>query len=104
MSAQPIHQQQRPAKTPAGIRANLPAEELARFEADFQARMREAAESYDLAPVQDCLDRWWPMAVIWADDPDDYRRMMEEAAKLMAGEYVPTVPWEETAARLGLEP
>lgn len=104
MSAQPVHQSQRPPKTPAGIRAALPPEEQTRFEADFQTRMREAADAYDLAPVQDCLERWWPMAVIYAEDPAGYYEMMETVGKLQRGEYVQTVPWEETAARLGIDP
>jgi hypothetical protein len=102
MSALPIHQPQTPGKTPAGIRAALPDPERARFEADFQTCMSQAAGSYDLAPVQDCLDRWHPAAVIYAADPGDYQRMMREAEQLLAGENVPTMPWEETAGRLGL--
>jgi hypothetical protein len=106
MSAQPVDQppRQRPPKTPAGIRdALLPADKT-RFETDFQACMRRATETYDLAPVQDCLNRWWGAAVMTADDPDGYREAMETADRILAGEYVPTVPWEETAARLGLDP
>lgn len=103
MSAQPVHQQQTPPKTPAGIRGALLDDERARFETDFQACMHRATDIYDLAPVHDCLDRWWAAAVMTAHDPDGYRQAMEDAAKLLAGEYVPTVPWEETAARLGLD-
>jgi len=104
MSAQPVDQpkRQRPAKTPAGIRAALPSEEQPKFEADFKARMRQAEETFDLAPVQDCLERWWPMAVIHDDDPAGYRDMMINVEKLLAGEHVETVTWAEMVERHGL--
>lgn len=103
MSAQPVHDHPgRVEKTPAAIRAALLPEETPRFEADYQTAIQTAAETYDLTPVQRCLDHWWPAAQMASDDPDGYRQAMDDARKLTAGEHVVTVSWEETAERLGL--
>jgi len=88
-----------PEKTPRGVRDALLAEDVVEFDRDFRAAMAEAAETFDLAPVNACVERWWPVA--WSStDPEGHRRMLEQAGRLLRGESVPTTPWEHLKSRL----
>lgn len=104
MSARPEHANPtRPEKTPASIRSHLIPEERPEFEAAYQAAMRLATDTFDLTPVHDCIDMWFGHAVLAFGDHEGYRAAMEDARKLLAGEYVETIPWEQVATELGLK-
>lgn len=91
----------RPHAGPRAIRAALPIGDREAFDADFRAAMATATEEQDLAPVTACLERWWRVA--WsAADLRRHREMLDHTNRLLAGEDVPTVPWSELRARLGL--
>jgi hypothetical protein len=83
------------------VRAALLPEDVAEFDAEFQAAMAEAARTFDLAVVTACVERWWRVA--WSSaDPVGHRRMDERAGRLLAGREVPTVRWEQLKTKLGL--
>jgi len=87
--------------TPRSIRAALLPEEVGDFDREYRRVMVEATETLDLTEVLDCLKRW--RLVAWSSqDPQAHRRMLQNAARLMAGEDIATEPWEQTKARLGL--
>jgi Family of unknown function (DUF6247) len=94
--AQPGH-----ASSPREIRAALIGEEVGHFDREYRQVMADAAESLDLSGVLAMLERW--RRVAWSSsDPDAHRAMLDNAARLSAGEGVATVPWEQVKARLGL--
>ena len=86
--------------SPAEVRAGLPPEDVAAFDAEWHAAMSSAEAEFDLSGVRSMLDSWRINAFLFTRDPADYRRMLETAAKLQRGEYVHTVTWDE--ARPGL--
>jgi Family of unknown function (DUF6247) len=88
--------------TPAEVRAALPGEDLGRFDSEWQEVMARATETRDLAGVSAMLDRWRRVAWSFQDDPEAHRHMLDTAARLIAGEDVPTVPWSQVKADLGL--
>jgi hypothetical protein len=90
-----------PASSPREIRAALFGEEVGHFDREYRQVMADAAESLDLSRVLEMLERW--RRVAWSSsDPDAHRTMLDNAARLNAGESVATVPWEQVKARLGL--
>jgi hypothetical protein len=90
-----------PAKDLKAIRAALPPEDVAEFDAEFQAVMARATKTMDLAGVTTFTERWWRVA--WsAATPAEHRAMLEVADQLLAGEAVHTTPWAETRSSLGL--
>ena len=90
-----------PSRTePAGIRAGLPPESVAEFDEDYQQVMAEAAKTLDLAPVLETLEHWHRIAWMYTADPTCYRRMLDTAERIIAGEDVPTVPGDVSKARL----
>jgi hypothetical protein len=91
-----------PASSPREIRAALFGEEVGHFDREYRQVMADAAESLDLSGVLAMLERWRRVAWSSRDDPDVHRTMLDNAARLNAGEYVATVPWEQVKARLGL--
>lgn len=42
-------------------------QECVLFEQQFQQALVDAAQQYDLGPVEAVLDRWWPIAAIRAN-------------------------------------
>ncbi|GAB3727132.1 DUF6247 family protein [Nocardiopsis nanhaiensis] len=86
---------------PKAIRAALLPEEAGDFDREFRRVMNEARESLDIAPVNECLDRWWHVAMS-SRDPEAHRHMLDVAARAERGEPVSTVPWPELKSRLGL--
>jgi hypothetical protein len=55
-----------PDKTPEGILSALPSDRRGTFTAEFRQAMSQGAEKLALAPVHEVLDRWWPIAVLYA--------------------------------------
>jgi hypothetical protein len=47
--------------------AQVAPEECARFEAEFKTEAVRAAETFDAAPLDALLERWWGVAVIRAN-------------------------------------
>jgi Family of unknown function (DUF6247) len=90
-----------PARTPAEIRAALDGADRAEFERAYQTALSQAATDYDLTPVQDVVDRWWPIAVL-AADPAANRRMLDTAAALRAGDSLRSTSWETVRRDLGV--
>ncbi|MBE1457283.1 hypothetical protein H4W79_001497 [Nocardiopsis terrae] len=88
-------------RNPRAIRSALLPEEAGDFDRECRRVMNEARESLGIAPVNECLDRWWHVAMS-SRDPEAHRRMLDTAAKVERGEPVCTVPWSELKARLGL--
>jgi hypothetical protein len=68
------------------IRAALESSpaERERFEADFNAALTIDAESFDLAPVDAVLNRWWGIAAIRANPLTE--REQEMVARARAGD------------------
>ncbi|MFN2494459.1 MAG: DUF6247 family protein [Pseudonocardiaceae bacterium] len=47
--------------------AELAPDECSLFEAEFQQAMAHASETFELAPLDAVLDRWWGIAAIRAN-------------------------------------
>ncbi|MBO2446877.1 hypothetical protein J4573_07225 [Actinomadura barringtoniae] len=94
MTAQPQDEHQpapRPEKNLRDIRAALVVhEDLEAFDAGLKAVLDKVRVSLDISPYNDFLHRWWIMACDSARDPEGRRRMHATAAKLRAGEPVPS--------------
>jgi Family of unknown function (DUF6247) len=87
--------------TPAEVRAALIDEETGEFDRQWREALAAAAETLDLSGVMAMLDHWRRMAWL-QQDREAYTHMLDTAARLIAGEDVPTVPWSELKAELGL--
>lgn len=95
-----------PDANPRAIRAALIGEERVAFERDYQAAMAEASKTLDLTGVLEVLSNWRHVAwITQRHGPEAHQRMLDAAARFMAGEDVPTVPGHvvkaEINARLG---
>lgn len=68
-------------KTGPAVWAALDGETRAMFEDEFRAALTQAAEDFDLAPVQAVVQRWWPVAAVTVNpDPrveEEYRRFRD---------------------------
>lgn len=56
-------------------------EECAAFEAEFAQALARAGVEFDLAPVEQVLDRWWGIAVIRANPLSEQERVQVARAK-----------------------
>ena len=90
-----------PARTPAGIRAALTGEDRADFERGYQAALTRAGTDFDLSPIHELLDHWRQIAVLRADRAA-HQRTLNAAAALRAGQPVPSTPWAQVRAELGI--
>jgi hypothetical protein len=95
-----------PDASPRAIREALIDEERTEFERDYQAAMAEASRTLDLTGVLDVLRSWRRIAwITQRQGPEAHRRMLDVAARLLAGADVPTVPGHvvkaEIKAKLG---
>lgn len=89
------------SKNPKEVRAALLPEEVGDFDREYRRVMNEARESLDVVPVNDCLDRWWRVAMS-SRDPEAHRHMLDVAARAERGEPISTVSWSELKSQLGL--
>ena len=92
--------------SPQAIRAALLDDERAEFDRAYQAALASAAQTLDLTEVLDVLRTWWRVArVTQRHGAEAHRRALDSAARLLAGEDVPTVPGDvvkaDIEARLG---
>lgn len=90
-----------PDATPQAIRAALVDVERARFEREYRTAMAEATRTLDLTGVLAVLENWRRIAwITHRHGADAHRRMLDAAARLAAGEDVPTVLGSETKAEI----
>jgi hypothetical protein len=90
-----VHSAPSPEPSPRSIRAALLPEDVGTFDSEYRQVMAEAIETLD-------LKRWRRIA--WSSaDPVAHHRMLRNAARLEAGQDVPTESWTTTRARLGLQ-
>jgi hypothetical protein len=75
-------------KTPSAVRDALDPELRAEFEAEFRAAMTTAVGTFDLGPVRELVERWWPEALI-AHNPHLLDGVAEDVRRVKAGD--PTV-------------
>lgn len=92
--------------TPAEVRAGLSPESAEEFDAHWRTVLARAAETYDLTPVQACLEAWRRVARVTdaAGGADGYRALREQAAHALEREEAPhrSVSWREVRVELGL--
>jgi Family of unknown function (DUF6247) len=75
-------------RTGPAIRAALAEaapEECARFEVDFQQAVARASQTFDLAPLDATLERWWGIAAIRANPLSEHEQAQVVRAK--AGDF-----------------
>lgn len=97
MTAQP-HERPAPRveRTFTGVRAALPAENAAAFDAEF-AKISDGPVT-DFAAVDEFLAGWHRIAVRIASDPEDWQRVLQLAADLESGVRQPGRPMAEVLA------
>ena len=104
-------QRHEPARAPversfAAVRAALPAENAAAFDAEF-ARIASGPVT-DFAAVDEFLAGWHRIALRITGDPEDWQRVLHLAADLESGARQPGRPMAEVlaeqVARRGLRP
>ena len=75
-------------RTGLAIRAALAQaapEECAQFEVDFQQAVARASQTFDLAPLDATLERWWGIAVIRANPLSKHEHA--QLARAKAGDF-----------------
>jgi hypothetical protein len=60
--------------------AELSADECTQFGAEFRQALGHAAETFDLAPVDAVLDRWWGIAAIRANPLSEHEQAQVDQA------------------------
>ncbi len=63
------------------VLAKLAPDELAEFEAEFRIALADADDTFDLAPVNQVLDRWWARAHLRLHPPTADERAAVERAR-----------------------
>jgi Family of unknown function (DUF6247) len=98
----------RPAETPAAIRAVLAAsavpEIVSQYEAELDAAFAQARETGDLTVLTTAVRRWWIEALEWQRDPAGQRGFLARMDRYLAdGPPEPghRVSSEEFRAHLG---
>src|SRR5450631_95386 len=98
----------RPAETPAAIRAALAAsavpEVLAQYETELDAAFTQARETGDVTVLTSVVRRWWVEALEWQRDPAGQRDFLARMERYLAeGPSGPEhrVTREEFRAQLG---
>ena len=99
----------RPAETPAAIRATLAAsdvpEVLAQYESELDAAFAQARETGDLTVLTTAVRRWWIEALEWQRDPAGQRDFLARMERYLAeGPPGPEhrITREEFRAQLGV--
>jgi hypothetical protein len=82
---------QPPERSPAAIRAELPGDLRAAFDAEYQAALEDAKTTYRLDRVNAVIQEWWQTA--WARRSPRRDEALEIGHRLLRGEPVETHPW-----------
>jgi hypothetical protein len=90
--------------TPAEVRdalAAASAEDAELFDAEWSHALDSARTKLDLTELDDVLHRWRVFAWSAQDNPSRHRRMMDQLARVEAGETPPAgIPWDDATAGL----
>jgi len=57
------------------------------FEAELRQAIGRAAETFDLAPAEAVLDRWWGVAVIRTNPLSEQEQEQAQVARAKAGDF-----------------
>jgi hypothetical protein len=79
---------ERPERTPAAIRAELPEELRGQFDAEYHAALEEARASYRLDRLNEVIQAWWQL--VWARRSPRQDQAVEASRRLLGGEAVET--------------
>jgi hypothetical protein len=82
----------RPERTPAAIRAELPADLRAKFDAEYQAALDDAKSTYRLDRLNEAIEGWW--LTVWSRRSPRHEQAMETGRRILRGEPVATYPYE----------
>jgi hypothetical protein len=88
----PVGRVEPPERTPAAIRAELPAALRGRFDADYRAALEEAKTSYQLDRISEVVQAWWQLA--WARRSPSHRQALEAGERVLRGDHLETFPVE----------
>jgi Family of unknown function (DUF6247) len=99
MSAQASHAGwvQPPERSPAAIRAELPDDMRAEFDAEYLAALEEAKTTYSLDRLNEVVEAWW--LSMWARRSPRHEQAMETGRRILRGEPVETFPVDLDALR-----
>lgn len=86
-------------RSPDAIRAALPPERRATFDAAYTAALEEARATYRLDGIHDVIETWWRVVVVIRDP--NHATVMEDGGRLLAGEEIETYPVDLEALRRG---
>jgi Family of unknown function (DUF6247) len=86
-----------PERTPAAIRAELPAELRDQFDAEYQAAIEDARVNYQLDRLNEVVQAWWQL--VWARRSPRHEEAIETGRRLLRGEAVETFPVDLDALR-----
>jgi hypothetical protein len=79
-----------PERTPAAIRAELPADLRHKFEDEYQAALEDAKQTYRLDGLDQVIEGWW--RTVWAQRAPGHQQRMEYGMRLLRGEPVEPPP------------
>ncbi|MGH3941162.1 MAG: DUF6247 family protein [Pseudonocardiaceae bacterium] len=80
--------------------AELAPDECALFTAEFRQASARAAETFDLAPLEAVVDRWWGIATIRANPLSEQEQVQVTRAK--AGDFTGLLARDEHGNRVRL--
>jgi hypothetical protein len=82
------------------VRVALLPDEIGQFDGEWRTAMSRSAETLDLTEVYATLERWRRIGALTRADPEAHRRMLQLAARSLAGEETPMVAADEVRARV----
>jgi hypothetical protein len=88
---------ERPERSPAAIRAELPEAMRAEFDTEYLAALEEARTTYRLDRLNEVVEAWWLST--WARRIPGHEQAMATGRRILAGEPVETVPVDLDALR-----
>ncbi len=86
-----------PERSPAAIRAELPEELRAEFDAEYHAALDEARSTFRLDRLEATIRSWW--LFVWVRRSPGHQQAMETGRRILAGEPVETFPVDLDALR-----
>ena len=73
--------------------AELAPDECAQFETEFQQAAERAGQTFDLAPLEALVDRWWGIAAIRANPLSEQEQAQVDRAR--AGDFTGLLAHDE---------